>query len=137
MLICGYLLLKDAIFPVGTEWILWYEAYIVFTFNVIVLETLCLWVYIYMVAWENCNRAFEKVFLLGSTCCCLYIEFYLYNNDKVIEFLNWPNASSCTVALGLALCTKAYNLTTIYEPNFLESTGAAMSHNLMGLYGLL
>jgi hypothetical protein len=70
--------------------------------------------------------------------------------DDVIEFLNWPNPSSRTMALGSTqplteMSTEnlpgdkgrsargADNLTA----DCLENVGASTSHNPMGLHGLL
>jgi hypothetical protein len=70
--------------------------------------------------------------------------------DEVIGFFNWPNPSSRTMALGSTqplteinirnlpgrkrrLAHKADNLTAVC----LEKVGASMSHNTLGLHGLL
>jgi hypothetical protein len=73
---------------------------------------------------------------------------------KSFDFFNWPNPSSCTMALrstqpltimstrnfpgrkGQPTC-KADKFTTLSEPIFLENLGASTSHNPMGLHGLL
>jgi hypothetical protein len=73
---------------------------------------------------------------------------------KVIRFFNWPNPSSCTMALRSTqpltemstrnlhvgkgqLADMADNLTTTCDPNCLKNVGASVSHKPMVLHGLL
>jgi hypothetical protein len=74
--------------------------------------------------------------------------------DEVIEFFSWSNPSSLTMALGSTqlltemstrnllgckrrLACKDDNLTRRLWADCLENMGASMSHNPMGLHGLL
>jgi hypothetical protein len=54
-------------------------------------------------------------------------QFLLFGSIKTIICINLPYTLAC----------KADILTSICLPNFLENLGASMSHNPMGLHGLL